>query len=166
MKIYFFKHSLFTALLAIGIGLSLPAAAQSHSNGGHVSGHSVGNVHSGGHAPGNSHGGGWHGDGGWHRGGNGWWGLGLGLGLGWEAGVLASPYYYPDAQYYPYNPPTVVIEPSPLPPDPNSASQLPSSPPPSADWYYCESAKTYYPYIRQCPEPWHIVPATPTTAPQ
>jgi hypothetical protein len=169
MKINFCKQSLISVLLVVGAGLSLPTSAQSHSNGGHAGGHSASNFHGGGHAPGNSHGGdwhggGWHGDGGWHRGAPGWWGFGLGLGLGWETGVLAYPDY--PVTVYPYSPPAVVIEPTPLPPDSNSTSELPSAPPPSANWYYCDSAKGYYPYVRECPEPWHIVPATPAPAPQ
>lgn len=31
-------------------------------------------------------------------------------------------------------------------------------------WYYCESARAYYPYVQQCPEAWmRVVP--PTTGP-
>jgi hypothetical protein len=38
------------------------------------------------------------------------------------------------------------------------------APPPqqtAGNWYYCDSAKNYYPYINQCPEGWKTVPATP-----
>ena len=31
----------------------------------------------------------------------------------------------------------------------------------SAVWYYCESSKTYYPYVSECKEGWKEVPATP-----
>ncbi len=32
-------------------------------------------------------------------------------------------------------------------------------PPQPAYWYYCESARTYYPYVQQCPEGWlEVVP--------
>ncbi len=35
-------------------------------------------------------------------------------------------------------------------------------PPPPAYWYYCESVKTYYPYVQQCPEGWlEVVPRRP-----
>jgi len=37
-----------------------------------------------------------------------------------------------------------------------SATALPSS-----YWYYCASARTYYPYVSTCPEAW--VPVVPTT---
>jgi hypothetical protein len=31
-------------------------------------------------------------------------------------------------------------------------------------WYYCESAKSYYPYAPECKEGWLSVPAVPPTA--
>jgi len=41
----------------------------------------------------------------------------------------------------------------------------PTAPTPGAQapavWYYCDSAKGYYPYVNQCPEGWRSVPATP-----
>jgi hypothetical protein len=35
------------------------------------------------------------------------------------------------------------------------------APPPGRLWYYCESARAYYPYVGYCPEGWRAVPATP-----
>jgi hypothetical protein len=79
----------------------------------------------------------------------------LGLGLGWGAAYWGYPYsyypypgyYYPNSGYY----------------DQDAAPPVaaPPGPPPASNWYYCESAKTYYPYVGQCPEPWRVVPATP-----
>ncbi|HYX66628.1 MAG TPA: DUF6515 family protein [Burkholderiales bacterium] len=73
------------------------------------------------------------------------------------------PYYYADDAYYVQEPTGYeVVAP---PPD-----QAPSTPAPgggaapapaSGTWYYCESAKGYYPYVGQCPEGWKSVPATP-----
>lgn len=35
-------------------------------------------------------------------------------------------------------------------------------PPQPASWYYCESARAYYPYVQQCPEGWlEVVPRPP-----
>ncbi|MGE8098258.1 hypothetical protein [Pseudomonas fluorescens] len=94
--------------------------------------------------------------GGGHIGAPFWWGIGLGLGLGWEGAYLRGPYYYPSypiyyypppVYYYPANPPVVAAPPN-----------TPSVP----SWYYCPSAKGYYPYIRQCPEAWRLVPGTPS----
>ncbi len=36
-----------------------------------------------------------------------------------------------------------------------------AAPSASATWYYCESSKTYYPYVSECKEGWRAVPATP-----
>ena len=89
------------------------------------------------------HGGGWHGGGGWHHGGwhgggPGWWGFGVGT-------YYMSPYYYYPYPVY-YYPDAVVA---------------PPGSPGTANWYFCDSAQTYYPYVRQCPEPWRVVPAVP-----
>ncbi len=101
--------------------------------------------------------------GGGYRAGVGWWGLALGLGLGWEAGRLSAPYYapvypvyyYPVPQYYyPDIPPSVVIAAPPV-------VTAPAATPAAANWYYCPSVKGYYPYVRECPEGWRVVPATP-----
>lgn len=35
------------------------------------------------------------------------------------------------------------------------------APPPGRFWYYCESARTYHPYVGHCPEGWRAVPAAP-----
>jgi hypothetical protein len=34
------------------------------------------------------------------------------------------------------------------------------APPPSGYWYYCPSARTYYPYVTSCPDAWIPVPAS------
>ena len=100
--------------------------------------------------------------GGGYRGGMGWWGLALGLGLGWEAARINGPYYapaypvyyYPAPEYYyPDIPPAVMVAPP-----------VVAAPPSTPNWYYCPSAKGYYPYVRQCPEAWRVVPATPPAA--
>ena len=156
MNINSLKRCAVLGAILVGVGFSLPVAAQSHGGGG---GHSGGGAHAGGpHGGGGGwHGGsgGWHG-GGWRGGGPGWWGVGLGL--GWDALYFGYPYYgYPyPGYYYPYGSSTVIVGPT----DP--LAQTPQNPPPVANWYYCESAKAYYPYVRQCPEGWHLVPAAPT----
>ena len=122
------------------------------------------------------HGGGWHGRGG---GGGGWGlGLGLGLGLGWGIATLVEPYpygYYPypygysvyPAYDYPYG---AYAEPyAPQPYVPQSYAPLPEARQyapgratvPVGNWYYCDSARGYYPYVAHCPEAWRPVPAVP-----
>lgn len=107
----------------------------------------------------------WHGDirsfhshdmprwrgGNWHHGTHdghfGWW---------WVVGGLW--YFYPQPIYPypdPYTPPVTVIQQS-MPATPQSQAQ---------NWYYCESAKSYYPYVPSCPEGWKMVPATPPGVP-
>jgi hypothetical protein len=113
----------------------------------------------------------------WERG----WGWG---GVGFLTGAmvgaeLANPYRYYGYPYYPapvvYSAPPVVIQQQPASVVYSSAAapvQMAAppaarmTPPPQSasarnEWYYCESAKGYYPYVKQCPEPWHAVPASP-----
>jgi hypothetical protein len=80
------------------------------------------------------------------------------------------PYYYADDVYYEQasggyavvTPPADVADAgyAQAPAAPPAQASAPQ-PPASATWYYCESSKTYYPYVSQCPEGWRAVPATP-----
>lgn len=111
---------------------------------------------------------GWRGDwDGWRGWGWGWGGFGLGLGAG---ALLASPYYdpYPWGGYYvPAYPTAAVVTTMPASPpvSPQGTTYLGngsgSAPPQGNSWFYCDSAKAYYPYVKHCPEPWREVPATP-----
>jgi hypothetical protein len=74
---------------------------------------------------------------GWHYGRYGWWWTGPGF---W--------YWYPAPVYYNYNYAS--------PPPPDSALAPETSP----TWYYCDSAKAYFPYVGSCAVPWRAVPAT------
>lgn len=82
------------------------------------------------------------------------------------------PYYYANEVYYtggPGNyvvapPPTIAGEPTVQPPSAEmpAPAGLPAAPPQApGSWYYCESAKAYYPYVAECKEGWRPVPATP-----
>lgn len=81
--------------------------------------------------------------------------------LGWWWVVGGLWYFYPQPVYpYPdaYTPPTVLIQQTP--------SLAPDAPGPQAqNWYYCASAKSYYPYVSSCPEGWKMVPASPPGVP-
>jgi len=64
----------------------------------------------------------------------------------------AYPYWYYAAPSYPYpaplqDPSSVYIERQPAPAAPTQTY-----------WYYCPSAKAYYPTVRKCPEAWIKVP--------
>jgi hypothetical protein len=86
--------------------------------------------------------------------------------LGWWWVVGGMWYFYPQPVYPypdPYTPPVVVIQQTapavvaqPAPP----ATTAPAAAAPQY-WYYCESSKTYYPYVSTCAEGWKAVPAQP-----
>ncbi len=86
---------------------------------------------------------------GYHGGRLGWW---------WVAGGLW--YFYP-FPVYPY--PDPFVPPVLLPAPTAEPGPLPPAPTPS-HWYYCNSARGYYPYVTSCPEPWQAVPANSTPA--
>lgn len=91
----------------------------------------------------------------------------------WSRGV---PYYYANDVYYVQGPggylvaeaPPEAIAPQQPPPAMAYPPQAGAAPGPSApaqpapgNWYYCESAKGYYPYVPECREGWRTVPAAP-----
>ena len=88
--------------------------------------------------------------------------VGVGVGPYWGPWGYA-PYYYPPAYVYPpvYVPPPY---PAPVVAAPQSYIQEPiqQAPTPSY-WYYCEGARAYYPYVKECPGGWLTVvpPAAP-----
>ena len=53
-----------------------------------------------------------------------------------------------------------VAAPPQTPPAPSQPVQ-----PSAGSWYYCDSAKAYYPYVPECPGGWRAVPAAPNPAP-
>jgi hypothetical protein len=89
-------------------------------------------------------------------------GVFIGVGPYWGWGY---PWYYPPPYYYP--PPPVVIQEPPVyverEPVPAEAPPAPPAPPAAATayWYYCTSAKAYYPSVMSCPEEWIKVPERP-----
>ena len=89
-----------------------------------------------------------------------WVGPGWGPYWGPYGGPWGYPYYYPPA--YPY-PPAVYEEP--IIAEPPSYIQAPveQHAPSTSYWYYCEGAKAYYPYVKECPGGWLTVvpPAAP-----
>jgi hypothetical protein len=83
------------------------------------------------------------------------------------------PYYYANDVYYAQAPGGYAVA-EPPPGVDEAALAAPVASPPqagpsaapsaSATWYYCESSKTYYPYVSECKEGWRSVPATPPQA--
>ena len=92
--------------------------------------------------------------------------------------VAGAPYYYANDVYYAAAPGGYVVAQPPMDPNataaqaPIAAPAAPPAPGPGAPaasagtWYYCESSKTYYPYVQSCAEGWRAVPATPPSAPR
>ena len=86
--------------------------------------------------------------------------------------VRGVPYYYANDAYYVEAPGGYAVAEPPAGVD--EAAAAPAASPPqagpsgapsaSATWYYCESSKTYYPYVSECKEGWRAVPATPPQA--
>jgi len=95
--------------------------------------------------------------------------------------ISGAPYYYANNIYYTAAPGGYIVAAppaettyteAPAAPPASSAPQAPPAPqsaPPASPstqssggtWYYCESAKAYYPYVAECKEGWRSVPATP-----
>jgi hypothetical protein len=126
------------ALVALGILLAAAAPGDARGGGGHGHG-----------SPGGRRGG--HFEGHHHRGGHGRVFIGVGPAL------YAWPYwdpfwYYPPGYVYP--PPPVVVEEPPV----YIQQESPAPSEPQSYWYYCASAKAYYPSVQQCPEAWIPVP--------
>lgn len=98
--------------------------------------------------------------------------------------IAGAPYYYANDIYYAAAPGGYVVTAPPAEttyteaPGAPPAAQTPQAPPaPSAAppaspatqsaggaWYYCDSARAYYPYVSECKEGWRPVPANPPQA--
>jgi len=107
-----------------------------------------------------------------------WMGLLLLMTIG-AGTALADPYWHHHRRHH-HHPywfwPRVVIAPWPRycydPPAPIIVQTVPryyppevyiqqSPPPEQGYWYYCESARAYYPYVKECPGGWmKVVPQT------
>lgn len=84
--------------------------------------------------------------------------LGLGFHFGPYWGSPWGPWYYPAPVYY--YPPAVIVAP------PAAPAQYVERDPPlhSGYWYYCETSRGYYPYVRECLSGWKAVPPAPPPA--
>ena len=146
-------------LILISI-LAILSTTPAYAGGGHGGGHA-----GGGYARGGGHGGGYyrgHDGGRYYVGGRyygnyggnfGWWWLGApGLWYFTPGPYDAYPYYSYANPYIESNMPPVVVAPQTNAPPTTQAAQV---------WYYCVSAKGYYPYVPSCSEGWKSVPATP-----
>jgi|SRR5215467_6481884 len=101
--------------------------------------------------------------------------IGVGPAFWWGWGPYPYWYYPPPYYVYPnyvYPTPVVMQEPpayiqqsgpaAPAAPSPLAAPPAPpAQPAPESYWYYCPSARSYYPMVQTCPEPWVKVPPRP-----
>lgn len=79
--------------------------------------------------------------------------------VGVFVGAPLWPWYYP---YRPYYYPPVVAVPVPPAPAPVYIEQQAEVPAAQSYWYYCNSSRTYYPYVQQCSEGWQKVMPRPS----
>jgi hypothetical protein len=88
--------------------------------------------------------------------------------------MLGAPLFYPAPTYYPYpypvHVPTFVVPREPpvyiergdqTPPSASSAGSTAVQTSPF--WYYCRDSDTYYPYVKECAQPWERLAARPAT---
>ena len=116
--------------------------------------------------PGHGH----HGHGHHHKHRHGGVRLGVHIGVPLAVGAAAFHYghrhhfglsYYAPAPVYYYPPPApIIVNPAPVTYIERPA-QTAANTNPSGYWYYCEGAKSYYPYVKECPAGWQLVPPTP-----
>ena len=82
--------------------------------------------------------------------------------LFWPGPYYHPPYYYPP--YYPTYYPPVVVTPAPAPTYiEQGSSQATPAPTQGNWWYYCNDAKAYYPYVKECPAGWQRVAPQPAS---
>lgn len=115
-------------------------------------------------------GGGGHRGGGWHGGFSGGSRLGFGIFIGapllsyYAAPYYAPSYYYPPTYSYPpsYYYPPAVAGPAYAPAYAGQGTVQAAPVQAQANWwYYCADAKSYYPYVRECPAGWVRVSPQP-----
>lgn len=98
-----------------------------------------------------------------------------GVGSAWahgsRVGVYVGPYWGPSPWFYPppyYYRPEVVVMPAPQPQvyieqprEESVGTGQPASASGAQYWYYCAASKSYYPYVKECPEGWQKVQPHP-----
>ena len=155
------------AIVVVGlllVGSAIPTEAAGGGPGGFHGGGSGGS----GGAPrgsawvggGGFHGGGFQGGHGFHGGGfHGGTRVFIGGGVGWWGW---PGWWGPAYTYSFYADPPVVVQQGPT----EYIQQDPSPPSAPQYWYYCQNARAYYPYVKECPGGWmQVVPAPSAPGP-
>ena len=147
-------------LTVIMLAVSPVLADRYSGGGGQKGGYTKGGGHYGSYYRGGGYYRGGYYRGGYYRGGGYYYGPSFGISIG-------SPWYYP--YYYPYYDPYYYAPTVTIPSEPHEYIEKPRSEEPSAPsgvWYYCPGSKTYYPYVKECPDGWQTVPAQPPSEPR
>lgn len=153
------------------LGISSPLlAAQGPGGSGYVAGSGWGGGHAGGRPAYVSH----YGHGGWH---GGYWGPrvgiyygGPGYWAGWPWGWGVWPGAWGPAYAYGYGTAPIVVYDTAQPqqfiqqePAPGAAAQVA---PEASYWFYCTQPAGYFPYVKECSQPWlKVVPQPPSEQP-
>jgi hypothetical protein len=89
--------------------------------------------------------------------------LGVGFHFGPYWGSPWGPAWGPAwGPWYPaYYPPAVIVA---SPPAPVQYIERNDQPLQSGYWYYCETSRGYYPYVKECSSGWKAVPPAPPPA--
>jgi hypothetical protein len=86
--------------------------------------------------------------------------IGIGFGVPYAAFPYYYPYYHPYYGYAPYYSTPIVVQQQPTvyveQPAPQAQPQQPAG-----YWYYCNDARAYYPYVKECPGGWQRVAPQP-----
>ena len=88
--------------------------------------------------------------------------IGFGFGPYWGPGYWGPGYWGPP--YYPYYAAPVYAPVVVAPPAPAQYIERSDQPLQSGYWYYCETSRGYYPYVKDCASGWKAVPPAPPPA--
>jgi hypothetical protein len=112
------------------------------------------------------HGGGYHGGGGHFAGHGGHGGFSIGFYGGYP--YYGYPFYRDPFFYgygYPYySSPVIVTTPATPPTYIEQSPSVQSQELAAGYWYYCQNPAGYYPYVKECQEPWQQVEPTPPSS--
>ena len=78
----------------------------------------------------------------------------VGVGF-YYGGPFWHPWWYAPPPYYYYPAPVVTVPAEPT-------TYIEQGRDTTGWWYYCESSRGYYPYVKECPTGWERVPPAPT----
>lgn len=84
--------------------------------------------------------------------------FGFHFGAPFYGGPYWGPWWHYPPPYYYYPGPAVVV-----PAQPTTYIEQPAADT-AGWWYYCDTSRGYYPYVKECPSGWQRVPPAPPPA--